>query len=399
MITRRHVCIGIAGALAAPYAALASKAPDFASDFDQFWRILDEGYCFFDEKATDWGRVRALYGPRAAAATSAKAFAEIVGLALDELYDAHTHISDPPEGSHRWPPYDMLVEPQGHEAQVLDVRAGSAAAAAGLRPGDVITTVDGVPVAEVAAAAMPVCLGRPDPVAEAYALNVAVAGRRGAPRVLGLDTGAVLELPLLKGGDEPDISFRWLDRDIGLIRIASFANTDAIAAFDAALAELRHAKGLVLDVRRNGGGDTAIARPIMGRFITEQAPYAQMRRREGRGLGPAWIEYVEPRGPFTYAGPVVVLTDRWSASMAEGFPMGMRGLGRARIVGRPMMRLGAAVLIIELPQSGLSLQYSAEPVYDVAGQPRWTMSPDVETQPGADELAEGLVELRRMIAD
>jgi len=84
--------------------------------------------------------------------------------------------------------------------------------------------------------------------------------------------------------------------------------------------------------------------------------------------------------------------------MAEGFPMGMRGLGRARIVGRPMMGLGAAVLTIELPNSGLSLQYSAEPVYDVAGRPRWTMSPDVETQPGADELAAGLVELRRMIA-
>ena len=39
---------------------------------------------------------------------------------------------------------------------------------------------------------------------------------------------------------------------------------------------------------------------------------------------------------------MVVLTDRWSASMAEGFPMGLHGVGRARVVGTPMMQLGAA---------------------------------------------------------
>ncbi len=398
MITRRHVCIGIAGALAAPYAARAATPPAFSADFDMFWKTLDEGYCFFDEKATDWARVREVYGPRATAAASPQAFGDVLALALNELYDTHTHLSDPPEGSRRWPPFDLLVAAEGGGARVLEVRTGSAAARAGLAPGVVISAVDGVPVAEAAAAAMPACLGRRDLAAEAYALNVAVAGRRGMPRLLRLGSGAELDLPLLTGADEPDISYRWLDGEIGLIRIASFASMDSITVFDAALAQLRQARGLVLDVRRNGGGDTAVARPIMGRFISKEAPYAQMRRREGRGLGPAWIEYVEPRGPFTYEGPVVVLTDRWSASMAEGFPMGMRGLGRARIVGRPMMGLGAAVLTIELPNSGLSLQYSAEPVYDVAGRPRWTMSPDVETQPGADELAAGLVELRRMIA-
>ena len=78
--------------------------------------------------------------------------------------------------------------------------------------------------------------------------------------------------------------------------------------------------------------------------------------------------------------------------------MGMRGIGRARVVGTPMMGLGAAVFSIRLDRTGLAAQYSGEPVYDVFGAPRWLMRPDVETRPGADVLAAGLTELRRMIA-
>lgn len=83
--------------------------------------------------------------------------------------------------------------------------------------------------------------------------------------------------------------------------------------------------------------------------------------------------------------------------MAEGFPMGMRGLGRARIVGTPMMQLGAAVFPLRLDRTGFELQYSAEPVYDVADRPRWQLQPDVLVPDGADILAAGLAEARRMV--
>jgi carboxyl-terminal processing protease len=254
-------------------------------------------------------------------------------------------------------------------------------------------------VDRAAAANAPRCLTRPDPAADAYALNVAVSGRRAQPRRLGvLRRGEVrsVDLPLVTATNESDVTSRRLDGGFGLIRIASFANASAVAAFDAALADLRESRGLILDVRRNGGGDTAVARPIMGRFISETLPYAHMRRRAGAGLSAPWTETVEPRGPFTYARPVVVLCDRWSGSMAEGFPMGMRGIGRARIVGTPMMGLGAAVFEIRLDRTGVEAQYSGEPVYDVAGAPRWLLRPDVEVRPGADILAAGIAELSRI---
>lgn len=78
--------------------------------------------------------------------------------------------------------------------------------------------------------------------------------------------------------------------------------------------------------------------------------------------------------------------------------MGMRGLGRARIVGTPMAQLGAAVFPLRLDRTGFEIQYSAEPVYDVADRPRWQLQPDALVADGADILAAGLVEARRMVA-
>ncbi len=70
-------------------------------DFDELWRTLGERYCYFEEKTTDWAKVREIYRPLAARATTLDEFSALVGRVLDELYDAHTHLSDPPAGSPR----------------------------------------------------------------------------------------------------------------------------------------------------------------------------------------------------------------------------------------------------------------------------------------------------------
>lgn len=400
--TRRAICGSALAAIALP-ARAREPAHDItlAQDFDELWTTLRDHYCFFADKRTDWDHVRRLYRPQAIAAQSYEDFQEIARRVLCELYDAHTHLSDPPTGAPRWPLYDLYVERDpGGDVRIAAVQEASSAADAGLGVGDVVLAVDDVAIEQVVADRMPRCLSRPDPDADRYAINVAVAGHAGQPRrmqVRGAD-GPVRDVDLpLKRRSGADIESRALDGGLGYIRIGSFANTDAVDAFDAALASLRETRGLMIDVRGNGGGDTAVARPIMGRFITEAAPYARMRRRSGRGLSQAWTESVDPRGPFTYAAPVVVLTDHWSGSMAEGFPMGMRAIAGARIVGTRMMGLGAAVFSIRLDRTGIGAQYSAEPVYDVSDQPRRLLQPDVETAPGADTFAAGVAELSRII--
>ncbi len=374
----------------------------YAQDFDELWQTLRDHYCFFDSKATDWNKVRDTYRPRALAAESGEAFEAVVGQVLAELYDAHTHLVDPPDGTRRWPLYDLLVERAGNgDVRIAAIQESSSSADAGLRIGDVVTAVNGVPMAKLIADIAPRCLSRPDPEADAWTINSAVAGQRGLPRTIQVRSrGAAprdVALPLKQRPGRANVESRRLDDGLGYIAIHTFADTAVVDAFESALAELRDSRGLIIDVRGNGGGDTAVARPIMGRFITQPRPYATMRRREGAGsqrLSAPWTESVDPRGPFTYVNPVVVLADHWSGSMAEGFPMGMRGIGRARIVGTPMMGLGAAVFSIRLDRTGVQAQYSGEPVYDVSGHARWTLRPDVPVSDGQDMLAAAVRELK-----
>jgi carboxyl-terminal processing protease len=404
MIDRRAAVRGLAAGLVFPALSPAVQAKEpprdvtLAQDFDEMWETLRDRYCFFGEKTTDWDKVRRVYRPRAIAAPSWNDFAHVLRAALGELYDPHTSVRSGPNGIPRMPPFDLLVQRSTAGLRVTNVAPDSGASAAGLVIGDVVTAVDGVPVGDAVEAAALTCLARPDPAADQFVIDAVVAGKRAMARHFTVAGKGEVALAIPQRDEPPTIAHRRLEGGIGWIAIRSFGDYMAASAFDAALAELRDAPALIIDVRGNGGGDTAVARPIMGRFIAARAPYALMRRRAGRGLSAPWTEWVEPRGPFTYDRPVVVLCDRWSASMAEGFPMGMRGLGRARIVGTPMMQLGAAVFPLRLDRTGFELQYSAEPVYDVQDGPRWKLQPDVLVSDGADILAAGLAEARRMAA-
>ena len=398
----RSLSVAVAAAISRPgHASEPLHDTTYAQDFDELWETLRDRYCFFDSKVTDWSKVREMYRPLALGAESDDAFSGVVGRVLCELYDAHTHLSDPPDGTRRWPLYDLMAERDGADVRIAAIQPGSAAADAGLAIGDIVTAIGGMSTAQVIRDIAPKCLSKADPAADAYAINVAVAGRRGEPRQLTVrskgSAARNVSLPLKSWPDRANVESRRLEGGLGYIAIRTFADTAVVEAFERALAELRDCRGLVVDVRGNGGGDTAVARPIMGRFIVERKPYAMMRRREAAALGASWTEFVDPRGPFTYSNPVAVLVDHWSGSMAEGFPMGMRGIGRATIVGTPMMGLGAAVFAIRLDRTGVQAQYSGEPVYDVAGNARWTLRPDVEVPDGGDILAAAVATLQRQV--
>ncbi|MBI3439516.1 MAG: peptidase S41 [Proteobacteria bacterium] len=402
-MTRRALCAAAVCAAAPAFATEPPTSVVFADDFDEFWRTLDQRYCYFGEKRTDWQRVRRVYRPQALAAASTEAFARVLTRACAELYDPHTHLVDAPDGTARFPLYDLLAERRDADVYIAEIKDGSSAQCAELGIGDCVVAIDGVPIAEAVTERAPTCMTRADPMADWYAINSAVAGKRGMARSIVVRGAASVDrtvpLPVIQQASAPNVESRAIQSGLGYIRIRTFADMAVVDTFDAALAALRATRGLILDVRDNGGGDTAVGRPIMGRFISDRKPYAFMRRRAGRGLTPHWTEYVDPRGPFTYDKPVVVLANHWSASMAEGFPMGMRDIGRARIVGTRMLGVGAAVFNLRLDLTGIDIQYSAEPVFDTNDVPRALLRPDVETAPGADILAAGVEELRRQIAE
>ncbi len=86
-------------------------------------------------------------------------------------------------------------------------------------------------------------------------------------------------------------------------------------------------QGLVIDLRRNGGGSLDEAIKMTGLFIT-QGPVVQVKESGGD------IEVLKDRDPtVAYNGPLIVLVNKLSASASEIFAAALQDYGRAVIVG------------------------------------------------------------------
>lgn len=85
--------------------------------------------------------------------------------------------------------------------------------------------------------------------------------------------------------------------------------------------------GIVLDLRRNGGGSLEEAIRLTGLFIKE-GPIVQVRDTSGD----INVE-MDPDPGLLYDGPLVVLTSRFSASASEILAAALQDYGRALVVG------------------------------------------------------------------
>jgi carboxyl-terminal processing protease len=85
--------------------------------------------------------------------------------------------------------------------------------------------------------------------------------------------------------------------------------------------------GLVVDLRRNGGGSLEEAISLTGLFL-KSGPIVQTKSSNGN-----IVVSNDPDPGISYSGPMVVLTSRQSASASEIFAAALQDYGRAVIVG------------------------------------------------------------------
>ena len=62
-------------------------------NFEMLWTILDEHYCFFEEKGVHWQQVHDRYAPRISDAMTREELFNVCAEMLDELRDGHTNLS------------------------------------------------------------------------------------------------------------------------------------------------------------------------------------------------------------------------------------------------------------------------------------------------------------------
>ncbi len=107
-------------------------------------------------------------------------------------------------------------------------------------------------------------------------------------------------------------------------------------SLDLALARMRDAPGLIIDVRSNPGGTDQTALAFAGRFTTRAftASYVEIRTDSlVKDVEMPLARTISPRGGWQFTRPVVVLSGRGGFSATESFVAAMRTLPQVTVLG------------------------------------------------------------------
>jgi carboxyl-terminal processing protease len=262
---------------------------------------------------------------------------------------------------------------------------GSPASRAGILPGDVILSVDGLPV-DASDLEDTVARMR-GPVGTSVVLLIQRDGEQD-PLVIELDRGQVevqsVRAELLEAGD-------------AYVRISHF--TDGTAQdLRSALARLedqagRPLAGLVLDLRNNPGGvlDAAIA--VADAFLD----HGLIVSAEGR-MPEARFRVNATPGDVLNGAPLTVLVNQGSASASEIVAGALKDHRRATIIGTPTFGKGSVQTIIPLSE-GHAIKLTTSRYYTPSGMSIHArgVTPDVVVERGPDgedaQLASALAAL------
>lgn len=200
---------------------------------------------------------------------------------------------------------------------------GTPSRMAGLRHGDVILEING----EAVDSGVPV-----DKVSRRLrgqaGSTVTVKVRR--PWV---ETDSILTFDLVRRNIEVNpLPYFGVDSSgVGYIRLTTFNNKSAGAVRDALSAMKREGRlrGLILDLRGNGGGLLESAVQIVGLFVPKGTEVVRMRGSEDSGEK----IYKTTRKPLDTEVPLVVMIDETTASSSEIVAGALQDLDRAVIVG------------------------------------------------------------------
>jgi carboxyl-terminal processing protease len=201
--------------------------------------------------------------------------------------------------------------------------AGSPAARADLRAGDVIVAADGQDLSGFETdAAMSVIRG---PAGTSVDLTIR---RPGAPELIDVTVNREpIEIPAVVYESQADGT-------VAHITVSIFGD-NTTRELDGALkrAKAEGVKGIVLDLRGNGGGWVTSAQEMIGRFIPEDAGPALYQDLDLQDDDDLISEPIVGGGETAFDIPLVVLIDGGTASAAEIVAGAIRDYERGTLVG------------------------------------------------------------------
>ena len=184
-----------------------------------------------------------------------------------------------------------------------------------------------------------------------------------------------------------------LNDSIGYVRYSSFGNSVGDGDLDYLMERFKNTKGIILDVRDNGGGSMATVFKLMARFVEKKTLVGYSYTKESKAHNgfskpiPFYATPAKKRTPYTK--PVVILINRGCFSATTHFAAFMSILPNVTLVGDRTGGGGGIPISADLP-NGWQYRFSATYQTTVDGfNFEHGFPPDVEASTGPKEELEG----------
>jgi C-terminal processing protease CtpA/Prc len=332
------------------------SALSYVDAWNELFQRTQETYPFTDYKHLDWNAIYDEITPQVKAATSDLEFHLAIIHFGESIPDTHIeYVSIPVLQAYLFGGVGIskLVVTDDNALVVAGVAPGTPAAQAGIQVGYTLVTVDGKPALQALDDTPLLLSSASTPQVRRYFQAVTMLQGPVGSRVTlawrdanGVEQSQTftrtMEVSsiLQTGGGLPSgdvITSRMLDSGVGYIRVSNFYQDagQADKLFGDQLQALidTGAKGIIIDVRDNSGGLTALGMAMTGHFFPDYKQLLDLyyADREGEFAYRGQMEILAEK-PY-YDGPVAILVNEMTVSMGDLFAYAMQANHRALIVG------------------------------------------------------------------
>jgi len=362
--------------------------------FTQFWTEVKYNFAFFDQVPDlDWDKVLYEYLPLIQKEQSNEEYYRTLKLICAKLGDGHTNIYPPTED----------IDMPGLELKNFGNKAFVVNAKESLQDriplGSEIISVEGQATEQyLREKVFPYISSSTDHIRYNWGIRDLLDGKQNSEVQFEIRTpdGEIRKERLKRNRQEGGewikgrkgwrlFQFTKTEGDFAHIKLNSFGRENIIEEFEKRLDSIKACKGVIIDLRGNGGGSSSIGYAILNHFTKKPYKGSQWRTREHRASYKAWGKFVDESLPFeelsdfdkrsklTLEGeywyvaepseyksevkdiiklPVVVLIGNNTASAAEDFLVALDQVGIAKLIGSPTFGSTGQPLMMDLPGGG-----------------------------------------------
>jgi carboxyl-terminal processing protease len=310
--------------------------------FDDVWETIEERYYDPHFRGVDWQGRRTPFREAARKAQDSEQLYEVLRQMLAPLKDAHTRVYSPSNKFDWWSPrfatVGVTIREVAGQPTVINVESKSEAARSGIKPGDELVSIDSIPVETL----LQTRLKDYGPAANESIRYRAIAALLDGP------VDSLVQLRWRTRNDQiktARLQRYWTQRELGfsgfrkngiaVIKLDTFTQPVALEFARALPKIIGDARGLILDLRTNGGGDAEAMNDLASLFLPDGISLGIFADRSGASFElNTLIRRTQVDASTKRLGlPMAVLIGESTSSAAEIMASTFQTKGRALVIG------------------------------------------------------------------